>query len=87
MPEDVAARELLSDGSIRITLNSGFFERDAILRATYWFTRDCFVSIAPPESEDTVSVLLRPKQKPASSRQDPRPLQIEEIANRFENAR
>jgi His-Xaa-Ser system protein HxsD len=67
-------------------LNSNFFEREAVLRAAYWHTRDCFLSISPASPDPVVTVTLRLKRASSPTLQEPRPLQIEDIADQFENA-
>jgi His-Xaa-Ser system protein HxsD len=86
VPDGHSVRELLPNGSIRIDLNPAFFEREAILRAAYWLTRDCFISISPADTDATISVTLRLKRAPAPTLQDPRPVLVEEIADQFENS-
>jgi His-Xaa-Ser system protein HxsD len=60
------------------------YSRDALLRASYWFTDRAYIRfLEPSESHLTVQIELKHQQ---ATLENPRPIEIEELSREFLNS-
>lgn len=71
--------------AITLTVDSRQISRDAVLRASYWFTKDLNVEFPSSTSADSLIIVLRPKYT-VPTLQVPRPIPFKELIAEFQNA-
>ena len=76
--------ELLSDSSVTIYLDPRIYSREAILKASYWFTKIAYIRI--PESADTRLAIQIELKQTAPSLAIPNPTSIQQFTKEFCNS-
>jgi His-Xaa-Ser system protein HxsD len=73
-----------SEFSATIRLDPRFYSREALLRASYWYTNVAYIRV-PESPEDRLVVQIRLKERTATL-EHPKPISIDEVVGEFCNS-
>ena len=73
-----------ADG-VCLNLNARQFSREAVVRASYWLSKDLHIDIPPCESEEIIQVILRPRSE-VPTLDNPRPKSLEDLVVEFKDS-
>ena len=76
--------ELLSDSSVTIYLDPRIYSREAVLKASYWFTKIAYIRI--PESADNRLAIQIELKQIVPSLANPNPTRIQQFTKEFCNS-
>ena len=84
LSEGSASKQTERINSVILNLDPTIYSRDALLRASYWFTDRAYIRFLA-SSENHLSLQIEVKH-PQATLENPRPTEIEELSREFLNS-
>ena len=84
MAQNGFSSESDSEFSATIRLNPSIYSREALLRASYWYTNVAYIHV-PESPDDKLTLSIRLKQHVATL-EHPKPISIDELVGEFCNS-
>jgi len=81
---DDSSNEVGSDG-VCLNLNARQFSREAVVRASYWLSKELHIDIPPCESDEVIQVILRARSE-VPTLDNPRPKSLEDLVVEFKDS-
>jgi His-Xaa-Ser system protein HxsD len=82
--EGSAPKQTEGNSSVILNLDPTIYSRDALLRASYWFTDRAYIRFLEP-SENRLCLQIEVKH-PQATLENPRPTKIDELSREFLNS-